>query len=386
MNKKIILYPHGGSGNHGCEAIVRSTSTIVGQDLILFSSALDQDVKYGLSDICEIRPIATPIRKNIKYLKAMLNHRFFGDIYAFDKLYFQNIIREAINSDVALSIGGDNYCYGIPEYIMLINKELRKKSIPTVLWGASIEPTVMNGRVLDDLKGYKLIVSRESLTTNALKAHGLSNVIQAPDPAFILPKSEIDLPNWWKHGNMIGINASPMILDYSADDSLTLQNYIELVNYILTCTDSDIVLIPHVVWSHNDDREPLNVILHRSIDSERVHVLDADYNAGQLKYVISNCRALITARTHASIAAYSTGIPTIVMGYSVKARGIAYDLFGKEDAYVLPVQGLKSKSELVKAYIQLIKNEDNIKSLLNSKIPEFQETVMNLGEKLINLV
>jgi len=386
MTKKAILYPHGGSGNHGCEAIVRSTSIIIGQNMVLFSSAPDQDEKYGLSKICDIQQLGTPIHKGVRYLTAQLRYRLLGDSYSFDKLYFHNIIHKAINSDLALSIGGDNYCYGVPEYIMLINKELRKRLVPTVLWGASIESSVMNGRVLDDLKGYKLIVSRESLTTNALKSHGLSNVIQAPDPAFILPESEIDLPNWWKSGNMIGINASPMILSYSNDDTLTLQNYIEVVNYILHYTDSDIVLIPHVLWSHNDDREPLKVLLHRYVDSGRVHILDMDYNAEQLKYIISKCRALITARTHASIAAYSTNVPTIVMGYSVKARGIALDLFGKEDAYVLPVQGLKSKDELVKSYVNLINNEDNIRRLLKSRIPALKDAVMELNNQLARLI
>ncbi len=53
-------------------------------------------------------------------------------------------------------------------------------------------------------------------------------------------------------------------------------------------------------------------------------------------------------RTHATIAAYSTGVPTLVVGYSVKARGIARDLFGTEDGYVLPVQQLKESDELTK--------------------------------------
>ena len=60
----------------------------------------------------------------------------------------------------------------------------------------------------------------------------------------------------------------------------------------------------------------------------------------ELKGCISRCRFLVAARTHASIAAYSTGVPTLVAGYSVKARGIARDLFGTEDGHVLPVQAM----------------------------------------------
>ena len=54
----------------------------------------------------------------------------------------------------------------------------------------------------------------------------------------------------------------------------------------------------------------------------------------------------IGARTHSTIAAYSSGVPTLVVGYSVKAKGIAKDLFGTEENYVLPVQALKEENNL----------------------------------------
>lgn len=41
---KLLLYPHGGSGNHGCEAIVRSTLKMI-PTATLFSSNPDEDKK-----------------------------------------------------------------------------------------------------------------------------------------------------------------------------------------------------------------------------------------------------------------------------------------------------------------------------------------------------
>jgi polysaccharide pyruvyl transferase WcaK-like protein len=49
---------------------------------------------------------------------------------------------------------------------------------------------------------------------------------------------------------------------------------------------------------------------------------------------------------HASIAAYSSQVPTLVIAYSVKARGIAQDIFGTEKGYVIPVQNLKEEIEI----------------------------------------
>ena len=49
---KLVLYPHGGSGNHGCEAIVRCTKQLTGADLSLFSTAKEEDEKYDKDRTC----------------------------------------------------------------------------------------------------------------------------------------------------------------------------------------------------------------------------------------------------------------------------------------------------------------------------------------------
>ena len=69
-----------------------------------------------------------------------------------------------------------------------------------------------------------------------------------------------------------------------------------------------------------------NDFMEKYKDSGRVCIVD-DCNCMQLKYDISKCRFFVGARTHATIAAYSTCVPTLVVGYSVKSRGIARDLF-----------------------------------------------------------
>lgn len=91
----------------------------------------------------------------------------------------------------------------------------------------------------------------------------------------------------------------------------------------------------------------------------------------KLKGIISRCRFFIGARTHATIAAYSTGVPTLVVGYSVKARGIARDLFGTEEGYVLPVQQLKESNELTRAFIKLYEKRESIQAHLRTTLPAY---------------
>ena len=59
------------------------------------------------------------------------------------------------------------------------------------------------------------------------------------------------------------------------------------------------------------------------------------------------------ARTHATIAAYSTCVPTVVFGYSVKSIGIAKDIFGTTDHYVLPVSGVTNSEQFIESFCLL---------------------------------
>ena len=100
-------------------------------------------------------------------------------------------------------------------------------------------------------------------------------------------------------------------------------------------------------------------------------VLIQDHNCMELKGYISRCRFFVGARTHATIAAYSSCVPTLVLGYSVKSRGIAKDLFGTEENYVLSVQTLRSPNELVIHFRWLMEHEKEIRIRLKEIMPEY---------------
>jgi polysaccharide pyruvyl transferase WcaK-like protein len=171
-------------------------------------------------------------------------------------------------------------------------------------------------------------------------------------------------------GNVIGINASPHILKCESDPGMAYENYKNLIAYILEKTDSYVALIPHVVWQSNDDRTVLNRLYEEFGRHERLIPVE-DHTAPELKYIISKCRLFVGARTHATIAAYSSGVPTLVVGYSVKARGIARDLFGTEAGYVLPVQSLKEPMELTNAFQEMADREEEIRAHLNQMLPNY---------------
>ena len=102
-----------------------------------------------------------------------------------------------------------------------------------------------------------------------------------------------------------------------------------------------------------------------------------------MKAYISKCRFFIGARTHATIAAYSTCVPTLVVGYSVKSKGIAKDIFGTYDKYVIPVQDL-TEENLVKEFKWMFNNEKSIKKHLENFIPKYRLKALEAGKEIAN--
>lgn len=360
----ISLYAHGGSANHGCEALARSTiqSLEKRNKFTLLSERPEEDLKYGLNEIARIESSQDPLPEGLQGLLYKLRMKFMHDERIYYKTIYRNAIRKSGNTDLAIAIGGDNYCYkGFAEQFGVLNDMFASYKVPCILWGCSIDPHRIDKHLIEYLNKYQLITARESITYKALKESGIKNLYLIPDTAFRLKKIERKLPEGFSPTNTVGINLSPLISGYENYKGITFANYEHLIAFILQHTDLNIALIPHVVWSHNDDRTTLNKLYQRYKSSDRIILLE-DCNAMELKGYISRCRFLIAARTHASIAGYSTGVPTLVVGYSVKAVGIASDLFGTAKNYVLPVNALSREEELTEAFSWLMKHEGNIRN------------------------
>ena len=368
----IVFYGHGGSGNHGCEAIVRSSVKMLDQPVRLFSSNEQQDTQYGINKICEVRPDKDIplVRGSREWFFSALQTKITGKIDKQIECRKPNLLQEVDDSDIYCSIGGDNYCYPGTEVLAAARNVIQRKGAKVVLWGCSVEPDLLNQlQIAKDLASYDLITARESLSYDALRKINPNTVLVA-DPAFTLEKRELPLPDGWQEGNTIGINASPLILRSARNGQVAYEAYRRLISEILESTDCTVALISHVVWKENNDREPLSQLYQEFQDSSRVILLD-DYNCMELKGYIARCRMFIGARTHATIAAYSSCVPTLVLGYSVKSRGIAKDLFGTEEHYVLPVQNLENADDLAKAFCWMYNNENQVRTYLQEIMPGY---------------
>lgn len=382
---EIFLYNHGGSENHGCEALVRSVGRMLGQDrkVHLLSESPQQDYHYDLyKEVKILSAIHAYSKFSLSFLKAYIELKNKGDHFPMDALPYARSIKALGEEDLEISIGGDIYCYDdYPKFIRL-HEQIHKKGCKSVLWGCSLEKYLFRDPFfLRDMKRYDCILARESLTYRFLLNSGFKNIDYCPDSAFTLPAEYLPLPEGFKENNTVGLNISPLIIKRESEKGIIYKNTERLIDNILKSTDFAVALIPHVVWKDSDDRIVLKIIYEKFKDSGRVIFID-DCNCMQLKGYISRCRFFIGARTHATIAAYSSCIPTLAVGYSVKSRGIAADLFGTDEHYVLPVEMIKKKDDLFMAFQWLVGHEHIIREHLQSRMPRYLEQAMRAKDKI----
>lgn len=384
---KLVIYMHAGSGNHGCEAIVNSLCHMIKEKAVLVSYFGEEDKEYSLRDLCEIQSERRFENHRAAHVLYYVYRKLTGDGESFIRYRYGNIFKGK-SAPLAISIGGDNYCYeNMLGDLRLANSAFNQKGTKTVLLGCSIEPDLLKREeIVKDLKNYHTIIARESITYKALKEifPERPQILCFPDPAFTLMPKEAALPQGFAAGNTVGINVSPMIRDKESLPGITMENYRELISYIIRNTDMQIALIPHVIWERNDDRGPVHELYEAFAETGRVMEIE-DGSCQELKSVIGRCRFFVGARTHATIAAYSSRIPTLAVGYSVKARGIARDLFGTEENFVLPVQKLKDRKDLTKSFQWLLSEEEKVKRRLAEVMPEYRGQAFETGKEVDRL-
>lgn len=319
--KKLLLYGHGGAFNHGAEAILRASLPIfrrAGVPIYLSTHFPEQDRAFGLDQLVD-RSISADLSL-VQQEKAAPDYTSREQLAA--RIY-RDALAEIDDGTICIGVGGDNYCYPNWHRQSIFHRTAKERGGFSILWGCSVQPEQISGQMEEVLQSHDHIFARESLTANALRERGIGQVTQLPDPAFLLPPEPVTLPEAF-HGQAAAINLSPLLLRQSM---ALMGAFVETARLLLTKADV-LLLAPHVTMPTDDDKAALSELasLLTAEEQRRLCWIPEEANAAQRKYMISRCELLVCCRTHASIAAYSTGVPVLVVGYSVKSQGIGKDL------------------------------------------------------------
>jgi polysaccharide pyruvyl transferase WcaK-like protein len=384
----IALYGINGVYNYGCEAIVRGTEIILNEIWpdanIRYISPRPKDDKKRLKE-CNVKVIP-------RKMHHLLSFNGLNNLLAYKTgFYMKNIFNEDIDwiedCDFIFSIGGDIYTlppnYTEKKYKKYYNsiihwgEIIKKREKKLVIWGASIGPFDNNLQTekifTDHLKNVDLIVSREHNTTSYLKKLQVNeNVIECPDPAFIIPKSPEKTLNAISPRNniRIGINFSPLSVMYGQiNKNFFFQENIKIITNLVRKLNAEILLIPHVICDFNINDDDLRYLMGikdnlPSDISNFVEIVDDDPGFIGIKEKLLTCNIIIAARMHCAINSITLGIPTIFISYSQKSKGMVEYVYGNSD-WILNLNDMNSKNLLMKV-VSMQKQEKSIKTHLKN--------------------
>lgn len=382
---------HLDGGNRGCEAIARGSAMLIGESadrLWGYCRDVELDTRLGVADYVTLVPCRRDSFVFDKFLGALNKVLHAPKTMEWRQIYpFRTMLRMVGEDDVVLFTGGDMLCYGNNELIYL-NNWLHRRGIKTVLWGCSMGPENQTKEKRETLSRFSLIYTRESMTYDYFMSLGLQNVCLFPDPAFVLEAQQCPLPDFLQKGDVVGLNVSNYVMGGMTLDGQFAKEVLDLISYILTKTNQQLMLIPHVTWKvggeNQDDREMAKLISEHYAGHERLHILDIDQlNYCQIRHAISKCSMFVGARTHAVISAYSMCVPTIALGYSIKSRGIAKDL-GLDERLVVNSKDF-AEGDLLRSFLYLAENKEAIREHLQTIMPEYKQRTYQIREHLAQL-
>lgn len=423
----IGLYGIYGVYNYGCEAIVRGT------EIILRKLWPDVHIKY-------ITPRPKDDKKRLKNCDVEIIKRKTYPLLSFQRistimaytvgLPFYPMYNEDLDwiedCDLVFSIGGDMYTLPpfykdlSPLYFLKylnnpkelpVNYKKRMFRAPYnslihfgdivnenqkkfIIWGASIGPFEKSENAkkifVDHLKKVDLITSREPKTTCYLRNMGIyNNVETCADPAFAVSvKENVNLN---ENVVRIGVNLSPIssILTFGKDQYnqkiLAQANIIKMLSNSL---NAEIILIPHVVCDYimDDDLRHLQSI-KTILDDENVdgiQIIDRDLGFMDTKGILATCDIVIAARMHCAINAIEAGVPTIMVAYSDKTKGMANYIYGS-NKWVISLDKMTS-DELLQLIKAILVKKTYISSFLDKRMEKIKLDTYKPLDRVANLL
>jgi len=397
----FILAGNGPYDNRGCEAIVRGTVKIMrhyyNDPSFLCISHFRSEEQFKKQ--CGKEFDTSIMHKRTNSAKKMwplprLYHKIqgFTNPVAYGHFMYKEMMPYVEEAKAVLSVGGDNYSldYGIPRKFTSLDDIVLKMGKPMSIWGASIGPFSKNSKyekyMVEHLHNVTAIFVRESATIEYLTEKGvIDNVFRVADPAFLMDSMEPKENELNIEDGAIGINLSPLMSRYVTGGNINEWTEIaaKIVSKISESTSRKIYLIPHVTNPHileNDHIFLRNVMSKANFRKNSINLIPPIYNAAETKWIIGQMKIFAGARTHSTIAALSSCVPTLSFAYSLKAQGINKDIFGN-DFYCLNPNELKSNTIIDKIQ-EMIDNSSGIEKGLHIKIPEIQNMAMLAGKHL----
>lgn len=343
---------------------------------------------------------------------AVLEHGIASIFDTTGKLVLRTpYIDEVMKSDLIIDFSGEMWGY----HADLVGKNrflvgLLKDHVPQLLGKSTVMLAGTQGRFPDPqikemakevFSSFDLVANREAETEKLLIADGfeVSNLKNYACPAFLFkPASDDEMKDIYQIEKLrdrdkpaigfvlCGFNMLTGPYDKWPRSEEEYDTFVDVVEYMVDELNAQVVFMshsngfdlpPNFKLKHGRDYpivKQLQEIIHKRgiVPCEDVRCIDNVYNPWQTKALIGQFDMFVTGRLHASVAAISQEVPTVVMMHghgqeSHKTIGF-FKIAQLEDYVVRPGELDMMKKAIKKCW----ENRVDIRSHLEKRIPEVQ--------------
>lgn len=226
------------------------------------------------------------------------------------------------------------------------------------------------------------MVAREKQSLQAMRGAGVSEKIMlAPDTANLMPYSKdvhFDRPT-------VGISTSHQIVRQWKSAEEYTQCIARLCFHIGKTYPVDILLIPNEYPSSNpyhdiDVSEDILELL-RELGGDAAILDVRSMNGTQIKNAIAACEVLVASRYHACVAALSSGVPVMVLGWHYKYEELL-QWYGQQEW--LLSQNDCDKDRLIEMFDQFWARHNALREEIQERYPAVREAVIQTGRQMFD--
>lgn len=284
-------------------------------------------------------------------------------------------------SDFILDIGqGDSFAdiYGEHRFKMIdrIHVMARKFKKPYCLLPQTIGPfkdKLIAHQAHESIAKASLCMARDRQSYDyvAKNVPEQQKIAEYIDVAFFMPYEKIKQKTGYTH---VGLNISSLLWNggYTQNNQFGLKcDYKELlkeiIDYFLSLKNTKVHIIPHVVEGERGIENDYEVSYEIWREYNNANLVLAPFALGpiEIKSYIAGMDFFMGARMHATIGAFSSGVPVIPMAYSRKFNGLFVDTL-QYDAMV-DMKTMNNNlilSEITKNFA----NRSNLKEMINERM------------------
>lgn len=399
MNRKINIVLANApiaNGNLGCVALSYTSMYLV--DCVMRESNIayrlyltDAQNKKSGEYFIEINDRKIPYTQ-ISHFKSIDLKDLIKSVIKFKELITSlKVFRKA---DYILDIGqGDSFSdiYGERRFnlINLVHREARLFDTTNSILPQTIGPFKDSGikkKAYKAIKQANLVMTRDKKSYDYVTTHVPEQkaVKEYIDVAFFLPYKKMEFE---KENIHVGLNISALLWHggYTGDNQFGLITDYQLVvrqiiDYFLSQPNVKLHLVSHVVSAERMVENDYAVAFDLTKEYNSPNLVLAPFFLSPIdaKDYISGLDFFMAARMHATIAAFSSGVPVVPMAYSRKFNGLFVDTLGYEHIVDLKVDSESDSFDKVQDFYkhrQMLKSE--IEKADSSIIRERKKALIN---------